>query len=69
MTTAQPMFTVLSGHPDDVEIAALDKVLHDVARRSSGPQERERNDWGRTGARRLHVAGFNPAAFRTLTYR
>lgn len=70
MADSQPqapkLFRVISGNPDPVELAALDKLLHDMVAKSSGPQERERNAWGTP---LTAAARFNPTAFNTVVYR
>ncbi|MFP7365009.1 acyl-CoA carboxylase subunit epsilon [Corynebacterium callunae] len=67
----KPFFTVLSGNPDDTQVAALTMVIAGLAKAAAQAQLTQpatRNNWGNVAERLNRPTTFNPSAFQNVNF-
>ncbi|APT91225.1 hypothetical protein CSPHI_09640 [Corynebacterium sphenisci DSM 44792] len=65
----RPLLRVLSGNPDDAEVAALTAVVAALAASAGGAADTgPRNDWGRLDEGFHRPRSFSPSSFRNVEY-
>lgn len=66
----KPFLQVLSGNPDDTQVAALTVLFAGLASSAAGAQapERDRNHWGNLEERLQRPTTYNPTAFQNVNF-
>lgn len=67
----QPFLRIVSGNPDDIEVAALTSVFAGLAQAAEAAAQKEsaeRNKWGDYSERLDRPITYNPNAFRNVTF-
>ncbi len=66
----KPFLQVLSGNPDDTQVAALTVLFAGLASSAAASQEAEvnRNQWGNLEERLQRPATYNPNAFQNVNF-
>ncbi|AZA12885.1 acyl-CoA carboxylase subunit epsilon [Corynebacterium choanae] len=67
---APPLLTVVSGNPDDTQVAALTVLFASLAASAAQAEQdnRERNMWGNFSEKHHSNIAYNPSAFRNVEF-
>ncbi|ALC05168.1 hypothetical protein CDES_03580 [Corynebacterium deserti GIMN1.010] len=67
----KPFLQVVSGNPNDAEVAALTMVFAGLAQAAAAEQatqSRDRDNWGNLDERLSRPTTFNPSAFQNVNF-
>lgn len=66
----KPFLQVLSGNPDDAQVAALTVLFAGMASASASSEEaqQDRNQWGSLEERLQRPVSYNPNAFQNVNF-
>ncbi len=66
----KPFLQVLSGNPDDTQVAALTILVAGLASASAASEEavKDRNQWGNLEERLQRPVNYNPSAFQNVNF-
>lgn len=68
--STKPFLQVLSGNPDETQVAALTILFAGLASSAVAAEsaERDRNNWGNLDERLQHSTTYNPSAFQNVNF-